>query len=128
MLSFRYAQRGILATALGALALALAAAGAAAYTSDVALEGNPEAGKAIAMDRSKGNCIACHLIPGGDSPGAIGPALIAMQSRYPDKNALAAQIWDATVKNPEAVMPPFGKHQILTDQEFADVVAYVWTL
>jgi sulfur-oxidizing protein SoxX len=32
------------------------------------------------------------------------------------------------VKNPEAVMPPFGKHGILTNQEFVDVVEYVWSL
>jgi sulfur-oxidizing protein SoxX len=80
------------------------------------------------MDRAKGNCIACHSIPGGESPGAIGPALVAMQTRYPTKEALAAQIWDPTVKNPEAVMPPFGRHEILTNQEFADVVEFVWSL
>jgi sulfur-oxidizing protein SoxX len=90
--------------------------------------GDPAAGKAIVMDRAKGNCIACHLIPGGESPGAIGPALIAMQTRYPSKEALAIQIWDATVKTPEAAMPPFGRHEILTNKELADVVAYVWSL
>jgi sulfur-oxidizing protein SoxX len=68
------------------------------------------------------------MIPGGESPGAIGPALVAMQTRYPNKEALAVQIWDPTVKNPEAVMPPFGKHEILTEQEFADVVEYIWSL
>jgi sulfur-oxidizing protein SoxX len=26
------------------------------------------------------------------------------------------------------VMPPFGKHGILSDQEFVDVVEYVWSL
>lgn len=92
------------------------------------LNGNAEAGKEIAMARSKGNCIACHIIPGGESPGAIGPALVAMQTRYPSKEALAMQIWDATVKNPEAVMPPFGRHEILTDQQFQDVVEYIWSL
>jgi sulfur-oxidizing protein SoxX len=68
------------------------------------------------------------MIPGGESPGAIGPALVAMQARYPSKDALAAQIWDPTVKNPEVVMPPFGKHEILTEQEFNDVVEFVWSL
>jgi sulfur-oxidizing protein SoxX len=91
-------------------------------------KGDIAAGKAVAMDRSKGNCIACHMIPGGDSPGAIGPALVAMQARYPSKDALAKQIWDATVRNPEAVMPPFGKNEILTEKEFNDVVEYIWSL
>ncbi len=112
--------------ALGAMTLAASSPWAEMPKMD--LSGDAEAGKAIAMDRSKGNCIACHIIPGGESPGAIGPALIAMQGRYPSKEALAAQIWDATVKNPEAVMPPFGKHEILTHEEFVNVVEFVWSL
>jgi L-cysteine S-thiosulfotransferase len=91
-------------------------------------KGDIDAGKEIAMQRSKGNCIACHILPGGQSPGAIGPALVTMKARYPSKEALANQIWDATVKNPESVMPPFGKHQILSEKEFNDVVEYVWSL
>jgi len=106
--------------------------GALALMSSVAFaeetKGDAEAGKAIAMDRAKGNCIACHVIPGGESPGAIGPALVAMQARYPTKEALAKQIYDPTVKNPDVVMPPFGKHEILTEKEFNDVVEYVWSL
>jgi sulfur-oxidizing protein SoxX len=110
------------------LALSLSATVAVAEMPAVELNGNAEAGKEVAMDRAKGNCIACHMIPGGDSPGAIGPALIAMQTRYPSKEAVARQNWDPMVKNPEAVMPPFGKHGILTNQEFVDVVEYVWSL
>jgi sulfur-oxidizing protein SoxX len=104
--------------------------GTVAFTANAtdAPKGDLEAGKAIAMDRSKGNCIACHVIPGGESPGAIGPALVAMQARYPTKEALAKQIWDPTIKNPEAVMPPFGKHEILTEKEFNEVVEYIWSL
>lgn len=119
-------RRGVLALAL--CAVTVSTAGTAADMPTLELNGSVEGGKAIAMDRSKGNCIACHMIPGGESPGAIGPALVAMQTRYPNKEALAVQIWDPTVKNPEAVMPPFGKHEILTEQEFADVVEYIWSL
>ena len=108
------------------------ALGAFALVPDIAAaeetKGDAEAGKAIAMDRSKGNCIACHMIPGGESPGAIGPALVAMQARYPSKEALAEQIYDPTVKNPDVVMPPFGKHEILSKQEFNDVVEFIWSL
>lgn len=129
MLSTRSTRRGTLALALalGCTTLAVALATTAAMPS-MELKGNAEAGKKVAMDRAKGNCIACHLIPGGESPGAIGPALIAMQTRYPTKEALAAQIWDPTVKNPEAVMPPFGRHEILSNKDFADVVEFVWSL
>ncbi|MGB5733832.1 MAG: sulfur oxidation c-type cytochrome SoxX [Thiohalocapsa sp.] len=111
-----------------ALTLALMTSAAHAEMPQMELNGNVEAGKEVAMTRSKGNCIACHMIPGGEAPGAIGPALIAMQARYPNKQDVAQQIWDPTIKNPEAVMPPFGKHGVLTNQEFVDVVEYIWSL
>lgn len=87
-----------------------------------------EQGKAIAFDRGKGNCLACHLMPDGESPGNIAPPLLAMKSRFPEKAKLHAQIWDATVNNPETSMPPFGKHKILSDAEIDLLVEYVWSL
>jgi L-cysteine S-thiosulfotransferase len=113
------------------LAFGLSTLSVTAFAADMpALEfnGDATAGAAVAADRGKGNCLACHMIVGAESPGAIGPALIAMQTRYPSKEALARQIWDATVKAPEAAMPPFGRHEILTNQEFVDVVEYIWSL
>ena len=101
---------------------------AAGLPEDLELTGDPEAGRLVANDRAKGNCVACHVMVGSESPGSIGPVLIAMQTRFPNKRELASQIWDATIKNPEAVMPPFGKHGVLTQQEFVDVVEYIWTL
>ena len=74
-------------------------------------------GKAIAFDRKKGNCLACHMIDDGALPGNQGPPLLAMKQRFPDKAVLRAQIWDATVKNPQSMMPPFGKHGILSEDE-----------
>jgi len=113
-----------------ALSLGLAGAAASAFAAmpEIDLNGDVEAGKDVAMTRSKGNCIACHVIPGGEAPGAIGPALVAIQTRYPSKADLAEQIWDPTIKNPDVVMPPFGKHGILTNKEFVDVVEYIWSL
>ena len=87
-----------------------------------------EKGKKLAFDRKKGNCLACHSIQGAVSPGNIAPALIAMKARFPDKAVLRAQIWDATVKNPETSMPPFGKHRALTDKEVDLITEYIWTL
>jgi sulfur-oxidizing protein SoxX len=51
-----------------------------------------------------------------------------MKQRYPDRAKLRAQIWDATVANPRSAMPPFGKHQILTESELDKVVDYVQSL
>jgi L-cysteine S-thiosulfotransferase len=126
MLSPHPLRASALAIALGLSTLA--GATTAAEMTITEFNGDAAAGKAIAENRGKGNCLACHMIVGAESPGAIGPALIAMQTRYPSKEALARQIWDATVKAPEAAMPPFGRHEILTDQEFVDVVEYIWSL
>ena len=85
-------------------------------------------GKKLAMARSKGNCLACHAIADGELPGNIGPPLVYMQQRFPDKAQLRAQVWDATARNPDTVMPPFGKHGILTDEEIELIVDYIHSL
>ncbi|MEW8467435.1 MAG: sulfur oxidation c-type cytochrome SoxX [Candidatus Thiodiazotropha sp.] len=87
-----------------------------------------EEGKKIAFDRKKGNCLACHNIVNAPSPGNIAPALVAMKARYASKEELRMQIWDATIKNPESALPPFGKHGILSEADLEKVVEYVWTL
>jgi len=90
-----------------------------------------ETGKDIASNRSKGNCLACHGMPtqpDAESTGLYGPPLIAMSARYPDKAKLRAQIWDATVMNPNSSMPPFGKHKALTEQEIDKVVDFIYGL
>ncbi len=127
MLFIRSSRPRLLALSLGLSTLA-ASAVFAGMPPDLNLQGDAAAGKLVANDRAKGNCVACHAMAGADGPGAIGPVLIAMQTRYPSKQALAKQIWDATVANPEAVMPPFGKYEILTQKEFVDVVEYIWSL
>ncbi|MDM8546450.1 sulfur oxidation c-type cytochrome SoxX [Candidatus Venteria ishoeyi] len=87
-----------------------------------------EQGKDIAFKRAKGNCLACHLIIGGESPGNIGPPLVGMKLRFPDKAVLRAQIEDATVKNPYSMMPPFGKHGILSAAEIDKLIEFLYTL
>ncbi len=85
-------------------------------------------GKAISSDNMKGNCLACHAIQGAEMPGNLGPPLLQMKLRYPKRKVLHDQIWDATKKNPQSIMPPFGKHGILTDEEVNLVVDYMYSL
>lgn len=85
-------------------------------------------GKKIAFDRKKGNCMTCHIMAGSTLAGNIGPPLIAMKARYPDKAKLRAQIWDSTASNPHTIMPPFGLHRILTDKEIDLITEYVFSL
>ncbi len=111
-------QRGrmaIVVAALGMLAAPLAAAAA------------PSDGETLAFDRSKGNCLTCHEIKGGDSPGNVGPALSDMKHRYPNRAELIAIVSDETKRNPLTVMPPFKRNLILTDQEIEAIVDFLYT-
>lgn len=86
------------------------------------------AGKSLAMERGKGNCLACHRIEDGELPGTIGPPLVAMKLRFPERAALREQICDATIRNPNSRMPPFCRHRILTEPEVELIVDYLYTL
>ncbi|RXT39450.1 sulfur oxidation c-type cytochrome SoxX [Bradyrhizobium betae] len=85
-------------------------------------------GERLAFDRGKGNCLTCHVIKGGDLPGTIGPELKDLKSKYPDRNELFAIIFDETKRNPQTMMPPFGRNRILTDQEISAIVDFLQTL
>jgi len=85
-------------------------------------------GKEIAFGRTDGNCLACHQIDDGKLAGNIGPALADMKSRFPDRKLLFKRIWDETQFNPVTVMPPFGKHMILGEEQINRVIDYLYTL
>jgi sulfur-oxidizing protein SoxX len=85
-------------------------------------------GRELAFGRSKGNCLACHQIEGGDLAGSIGPPLVQMKARYPDRDKLFARIWDETQFNSMTVMPPFGRNKILEKQEIQKIVDFLYTL
>jgi sulfur-oxidizing protein SoxX len=89
---------------------------------DVATQGG-----CIVLDRRKGNCMGCHEIA-GTSSGNISTKMENMAQRWPDKAKLREQIYDASKANPNTVMPPFGRHQILTPDEIDKVVEFVLTL
>jgi sulfur-oxidizing protein SoxX len=85
-------------------------------------------GQKLAFDRGKGNCLTCHVIKGGDLPGTIGPELIDIKKKYPNRDELAAIVVDETKRNPLTVMPPFGRNRILTEREINAVVDFLQTL
>ena len=87
-----------------------------------------EQGRALAFNRNAGNCLSCHVIEGGELPGMIGPPLVQMKLRYPDRSTLRAQIYDAAVQNNNTVMPPYGRHSILTETEIDLVVDFIESL
>ncbi|MBD3649373.1 MAG: sulfur oxidation c-type cytochrome SoxX [Pseudomonadales bacterium] len=107
-----------------------------------AFAGDPEAGKAIALDPDRGDCVICHrLLP--DSPeqqGNIGPSLLDVGRRL-NREEIHRRVKDARTVNPVTMMPPYGSTEdlhrvaeafkgkpILTDSEIDDVVAWLMTL
>ena len=89
------------------------------------LNGNAAKGKQIAQARDRGNCLACHVMPGGSQPGTRGPDLSRFGSTGRGAAEAYAMVWDMRTVNPETLMPPFGTNEILTDQELRDVVAFL---
>jgi L-cysteine S-thiosulfotransferase len=112
---------------LSALALALLI-GVACSAGPACAQSAAAEGQKLAFDRGKGNCLTCHEIKGGDLPGTIGPALKDIKSKYPDRNDLIAIVTDETKRNPQTVMPPFGRNRILTEGEISAVVDFLQTL
>jgi sulfur-oxidizing protein SoxX len=101
---------------IGVVVLGLAPASAAALD-----------GQKLAFERSKGNCLTCHVIKGGPSPGNVGPALDNMKHRFPKRADLIAIVSDETKRNPQTVMPPFKRNLILNEKEIEAIVDFLYT-
>ena len=108
-------------------ALALLFAALASPSASARNRPSPRARK-LAFDRGKGNCLTCHVIKGGNLPGTLGPELIDIKSKYPNRDELVAIVFDETKRNPLTVMPPFGRNRILTEKEISAVVDFLQTL
>lgn len=106
------------------------------------VEGDPERGRAIILDRSKGNCLICHKFPIEGQPfqGEIGPPMAGVGSRL-TKGQIRLRLIDQSRINPETIMPPYYRVEGLTNvapeyrgkpaldaQEIEDVVAYLASL
>ncbi|MEA3413833.1 MAG: sulfur oxidation c-type cytochrome SoxX [Pseudomonadota bacterium] len=107
------------------------------------LQGDAKRGRTVALNRSKGNCLACHQmpIPEEDFHGNLAPPLNSVGARY-DPGQLRARVVDIKQINPNSLMPSFYKHPdnlnrvsekfrgktVLTAQEVEDVVVYLSTL
>ncbi len=85
-------------------------------------------GREVFMNPGKGNCVACHPVPGTQTRvdrSRVGPDLSRIAARITERATLRAGIWDMSGTNPNTVMPPYGKHRILTDAEIDAVVLYL---
>lgn len=104
--------------------------------------GDAARGKAVFVNRRKGNCLSCHTapIPEEDFHGQIGPDLAGVGSRL-NEGEMRLRLVDAKAILPDSLMPSFyrtgGLRQvkkgfegkpILEPQEIEDVIAYLKTL
>ena len=117
-------------------------------TFDESLKGDAERGRAF-LSTGGGGCVGCHMINGNPTMmGIIGPNLTHVGSRttiaggiYPnDTKHLALWIKNSRWMKPGVIMPTLGAFQRdpvtgqtipktgLTDQQIADVVAYLQAL
>ena len=106
-----------------ALSMTIAVCEAPAQPDAIAL------GRQLAHSYEKGNCLGCHRIPGDPKAitrATLGPPLVNVRERFPDRAKLRAQLWDSTINNPNTIMPPFGKHGVLTDREIEQIIEYIY--
>ena len=104
--------------------------------------GDPVNGRKLAINRKKGNCLACHSMPIPEQAfhGNIGPDLKGVSNRY-SEGELRLRIVNPKVLNSETIMPAFYKTDgfnrvikkfmgktIISAQEVEDIVAYLMTL
>jgi L-cysteine S-thiosulfotransferase len=107
------------------------------------LKGESARGRQVAIDRGKGNCLACHQmpIPEEEFHGEVGPSLEQVAARY-SEGELRLRVVNIHEINPASLMPPLYQHPdklarvikkfqgrtVLTAQEVEDVVAYLMTI
>lgn len=104
--------------------------------------GDPAKGRKAAINRSLGNCLACHAMPIPEQlfHGNVGPPLKGVGSRLKE-GELRLRLVDSKKINPDTSMPGFYKTQglhrvlkawqgktILSAQQVEDIVAYLKTL
>ena len=60
-------------------------------------------------------------------PGNAGPALKHMKTLVPDRKTLYAILYDEQKRDPQTIMPAFGKNDILTPRQINDVIDFLYT-
>lgn len=101
---------------------------------NVSAQSAPTDGRALFIAERKGNCGACHKTPTDallKGASNIGRPLESIKQKYPtpaDRARLRDAIMDSGKIVPGTIMPPYGKHRILTEAEIDAIVTYLETL
>jgi len=105
--------------------------------------GDAAKGRELAVNRKKGNCLACHVMPIDEHGfhGEVGPSLWGVGGNY-SAAELRLRVVNYKVLNEDVIMPAFyvnsnKMHRVLkkfedktllSAQEVEDIVAYLQTL
>ena len=74
-------------------------------------------------------CQACHEFKGADQAGTVGPPFASMTARFPERKRLRDIIFDAHQHlGPDTMMPPFGRHGLINEQETETLIDFLYTL
>tara|TARA_E500000331_G_C17105371_1_gene647147 strand:- start:321 stop:800 length:480 start_codon:yes stop_codon:yes gene_type:complete len=104
--------------------------------------GDPKKGLKTAVNRKKGNCLACHTLPNVKQAdhGEIGPPLMGVAKRYKE-GELRLRLVNPKKLNPDSIMPSYYRTSgytrvqkkwkgktIISAQDVEDILAYLKTL
>jgi sulfur-oxidizing protein SoxX len=104
--------------------------------------GDPKKGLKTAVNRKKGNCLACHTLPNVKQAdhGEIGPPLMGVAKRYKESE-LRLRLVNPKKINPDSIMPSYYRSSgytrvqkkwkgktIISAQDVEDILAYLKTL
>ena len=102
----------------------------AALSCAAAAQGREDSGRQLALDKIRGNCADCHQFPNDprvETRATVGPPLSGIKSRFTSRIALTSLVKDPMTINPDTIMPPYGRHRILTEREIDAIVDYLYT-
>jgi len=84
-----------------------------------------EEGKKLALEF----CQACHTYQGTEQAGTVAPPLLGMKARFPDRATLYNIIYDPQLAlQPDTMMPPFGRNELLAKDQIEKVIDFLYTL
>jgi L-cysteine S-thiosulfotransferase len=106
----------------------------------IAPPGDAARGREVFLSRDAGHCVICHVAPGVEVAGNVGPSLAGVGSRL-DAGQIRLRVVDITRAIPDATMPAFHRTEnlrnvastyrgkpVLAAQQVEDVVAFLATL
>lgn len=82
-------------------------------------------GKKLALEY----CVACHQFTGTNQAGSLGPPLLVMKARFPDRKTIYDIIYDPAVNiKPHTMMPPFGRNKLITKEGINKIIDFLYSL